>query len=93
MFYEGVQYIVPLIGTSVAGSGMMLAALPIETYLVDGYKIRGASAIAAGVIFRATTGAFLPLIGPQYVYRDGGLYMLFATNIRAMTQVAEQRRM
>ncbi|QIW95170.1 hypothetical protein AMS68_000688 [Peltaster fructicola] len=61
------HYIVPLVGTTVAGFSMTLSTLPIETYVVDVYKIHAASAIAAGVIFRATAGAFLPLIGfPLY---------------------------
>ncbi|KAF7181492.1 hypothetical protein CNMCM7691_000710 [Aspergillus felis] len=59
-----VQYIVPLIGTCAAGFSMTLSAIPAETYVVDVYEIYGASAIAAGVIFRAIAGAFLPLIGP-----------------------------
>lgn len=59
-----VQYIVPLIGTCAAGFSMTLSAIPAETYVVDTYEIHGASAIAAGVIFRAIAGAFLPLIGP-----------------------------
>lgn len=67
-----VQYIVPLIGTTVAGFSMTLSTLPIETYVVDVYMIYGASAIAAGVIFRANAGAFLPLIGPP-LYQSIGL--------------------
>ncbi|KAJ5588642.1 hypothetical protein N7537_011320 [Penicillium hordei] len=59
-----VQYIGPLIGTCAAGFSMTLSAIPAETYVVDVYEIHGASAIAAGVIFRAISGAFLPLIGP-----------------------------
>ena len=59
-----VQYIVPLIGTCAAGFSLMLSTIPAETYVVDVYEIHGASAIAAGVTFRATAGAFLPLIGP-----------------------------
>ncbi|PWY81883.1 bicyclomycin resistance protein [Aspergillus heteromorphus CBS 117.55] len=67
-----IHYIVPLIGTCVAGFSMTLSTLPIETYVVDVYKIHGASAIAVGVIFRASAGAFLPLIGPP-LYRSIGL--------------------
>ncbi|RAL07669.1 MFS general substrate transporter [Aspergillus homomorphus CBS 101889] len=59
-----VHYIVPLVGTCAAGFSMTLSAIPAETYVVDVYEIHGASAIAAGVIFRAIAGAFLPLIGP-----------------------------
>ncbi|PYH97048.1 hypothetical protein BO71DRAFT_427440 [Aspergillus ellipticus CBS 707.79] len=62
-----VQYIVPLVGACAAGFSMTLSAIPAETYVVDTYEIHGASAIAAGVIFRAIAGAFLPLIGsPLY---------------------------
>lgn len=59
-----IQYIVPLIGTCAIGFSMVLSILPTETYLVDVYDIHSASAIAAGVILRATLGAVLPLIGP-----------------------------
>jgi len=51
---------------------MTLATIPSETYIVDLYKIYGASAIAAGVIFRAIAGTFLPLIGPP-LYQNIGL--------------------
>lgn len=67
-----VQYIVPLIGTAAAGFSLTLSALPAETYVVDVYEIHGASAIAAGVILRAISGAFLPLIGPP-LYESIGL--------------------
>ncbi|KAL8829371.1 MAG: hypothetical protein Q9191_002058 [Dirinaria sp. TL-2023a] len=67
-----VQYIVPLIGTCAAGFSLTLSALPAETYVVDVYRIHGASAIAAGVVFRAIAGAFLPLIGPP-LYQSIGL--------------------
>lgn len=67
-----VQYIVPLIGAGAAGFSMTLATIPVETYVVDVYKIHGASAIAAGVISRAIAGAFLPLIGLP-LYRSIGL--------------------
>lgn len=67
-----VHYIVPLIGTCVVGFSTTLSSLPVETYVVDVYKIHGASAIAAGVIFRAIAGAFLPLIAPP-LYQSIGL--------------------
>ncbi|CCD54937.1 similar to MFS mdr transporter (incomplete) [Botrytis cinerea T4] len=59
-----VQYIVPLIGTTVAGSSMTLSTIPIEIYVVDVYKIHASSAIGAGVIFHASAGAFLALTDP-----------------------------
>lgn len=58
-----VQCIVPLIGTTVAGFSMTLPTISIETSVVDVYKIHAESAIGAGVIFDAFSGAFLPLIG------------------------------
>jgi MFS family permease len=67
-----VHYIVPLIGTGVVGFSATLAFVSIETYVVDVYKVYSASAIASGVIFRATSGAFLPLIGPP-LYASIGL--------------------
>ncbi|KGO75729.1 Major facilitator superfamily domain, general substrate transporter [Penicillium italicum] len=66
-----IQYIVPLIGACAAGFSMTLSAIPAETYVVDVYEIHRASAIAAGVIFRAIAGAFLPLIGPPLYERIG----------------------
>lgn len=66
------HYIAPLVGTTTAGFSMTLSSLPLETYIVDVYKIHGASAIAAGVILRAGTGAFLPLIGSP-LYESIGL--------------------
>jgi hypothetical protein len=50
---------------------MVLCTTPTETYVVDVFEIHGASAIAAGVIFRAVAGAFLPLIGPP-LYQSVG---------------------
>jgi hypothetical protein len=67
-----VQYIVPLIGKCLAGLSMTLSTIPTETYGVDVYKIHGASAIAARVIFRAIAGAFLLLIGPP-LYQGIGI--------------------
>lgn len=61
----------PLIGTYIAGFSMALSTLPAEAYVVDVYEIHGASAIAAGVIFQAIAGAFLPLIGPP-LYKSIG---------------------
>lgn len=66
-----VQYIVPLIGTCIAGFSITISTITVETYVVDIYKIHGASSIAAGVIFRAIAGAFLPLIGPPLYQRIG----------------------
>lgn len=62
-----VVWIAPLIGTGLIGFSVVLAILPTENYLVDVYQIHGASAIAAGVILRAVSGALFPLVAlPLY---------------------------
>lgn len=71
-FNVRISWIVPLIGTAIAGFSMLLAVLPTENYLVDVYELHGASAIAAGVIQRALFGALFPLIGPP-LYSSLGL--------------------
>lgn len=62
----------PLIGTGVVGFSMMLAILPTENYLVDLYDEHGASVVGAGVVLRALSGAFFPLVGPA-LYGSLGL--------------------
>ena len=59
-----IVWIVPIIGTALIGANVFLAQLPTENYLVDVYGDFAASAIAIGVVLRATTGALLPLAGP-----------------------------
>ncbi|KAM0310739.1 hypothetical protein ACHAO8_007794 [Botrytis cinerea] len=79
-----VQYIVPLIGTTVAGFSMTLSTIPIEIYVVDVYKIHASSAIGAGVIFHAFAGAFLALTDPPlyqgfgYSWSDSVLALIAA---------------
>jgi MFS family permease len=65
------HFLLPLFGVGLAGFSMVLCTTPTETYVVDVFEIHGASAIAAGVIFRAVAGAFLPLIGPP-LYQSVG---------------------
>lgn len=67
-----VHWIVPLIGTGLVGFSVLLTVLPTENYLVDAYEKHGASAISAGVILRAVSGAVLPLAGPP-LYQSLGL--------------------
>ena len=57
-------WIVPIIGTGLIGANVFLTQLPTENYLVDAYGDYAASAIAIGVVIRATTGALFPLAGP-----------------------------
>ncbi|RAL61278.1 hypothetical protein DID88_010357 [Monilinia fructigena] len=59
-----IHWIVPIIGTSFFGIGLIPAFLSINMYLVDGFPTYAASAIAATKVFQSIGGAFLPLAGP-----------------------------
>jgi len=62
--YE-VHWIVPIIGTSLVGMGLIATFMPITTYIVDGYTKYAASALAATTVLRSLFGALLPLAGPK----------------------------
>jgi len=66
-----VHYMVPVIGTSLLGFGMIGTFMPITTYLVDAYTIYAASAVAANTVLRSLGGAVLPLCGTQMYDRLG----------------------
>jgi len=70
--YSKVHWIVPIIGTSFVGFGMMMIFLPVQVYLIDAFTEYAASAMAAGTVCRAFIGAFLPLAGPA-MYSSLGL--------------------
>ncbi|KUJ17914.1 putative MFS multidrug transporter [Mollisia scopiformis] len=64
---SSIHYIVPVIGCSFIGFGMMGIMLPAQNYLVDAFTLYSASAISAATILRSFFGAFLPLAGqPMY---------------------------
>ena len=67
-----VQWIVPIIGTSLVGIGLLATFMPIQTYLVDAFTIYAASAVAASTILRSLLGALLPLAGRK-MYQTLGL--------------------
>ncbi|TGO14636.1 hypothetical protein BTUL_0050g00310 [Botrytis tulipae] len=67
-----IHWIVPIIGTSFFGIGMIPAFLSINMYLVDSFPTYAASAIAATKVFQSIGGAFLPLAG-QPLYSALGL--------------------
>jgi len=67
-----VQWIVPIIGTSCVGLGLMATFMSTNTYLVDAFTIHAASALAANTVFRSLIGAILPLGGRQ-MYQALGL--------------------
>lgn len=67
------HWIVPIIGTSFFGFGLLWVIMPTQLYLVDAFGPEAAaSALAANVILRLLAGAFLPLAG-QPLYADLGL--------------------
>ena len=60
-----IHWIVPVIGTSFIGVGIVATSMPIQTYLVDTFTVYAASAIAANIFLRSLLGALLPLAGRQ----------------------------
>lgn len=67
------HWIVPIIGTSFFGFGVLWVILPSQVYLVDAFGPEAAaSALAANVVLRLLCGAFLPLAGPS-LYANLGL--------------------
>lgn len=64
---QKVQWMAPIIGTSLLGFGMLNAFTTVSIYLVDAYTAYAASAVAATTVLRSLGGAFLPLAGgPMY---------------------------
>jgi multidrug resistance protein len=66
------HWIMPIIGTSFVGLGMIAMFMCIQTYFVDSFTVYAASAIAANTVLRSLVGAFLPLAGPS-MYKALGL--------------------
>lgn len=67
------HWIVPIIGTSFFGFGVLWVIMPTQLYLVDVFGPEAAaSALAANVILRLLFAAFIPLAGPS-LYADLGL--------------------
>lgn len=60
-----VHWVVPMIGTSVVGFGMIGVMMCVQTYLVDTFTIHAASVMAANSFLRSMLGALLPLCGLQ----------------------------
>jgi MFS family permease len=60
-----VHWMGPQIGNAIIGFGMMSIVMCIQTYLVDAFTSRAASAIAANAVLRSLLGALLPLCGLQ----------------------------
>lgn len=66
------HWIVPIIGISFCGIGILCVLLPVQMYLVDAYTLYAASAIAASIVVRSIFGVVIPLAGPA-LYRTLGL--------------------
>ena len=67
------HWIVPIIGTSFFGFGLLWVIMPSQLYLVDAFGPEAAaSALAANAILRLLFAAFLPLVGPT-LYANLGL--------------------
>lgn len=67
-----IEWIVPIIGTSLVGVGLLGIMMPVSTYLIDAFTIHAASALAANTVLRSLVGALLPLAGPS-MYEALGL--------------------
>jgi MFS family permease len=64
--YYKVHWIVPIIGTSIAGIGIVVLTSSAQTYVIDMFGPQGAaSALAAITLLRSAAGAFLPLAAPS----------------------------
>ncbi|ETN39929.1 uncharacterized protein HMPREF1541_06156 [Cyphellophora europaea CBS 101466] len=63
--YPGVHWIVPIIGTSFFGFGIILVYTSVFTFLVEAYPLYAASALAANSFARSSFAAAFPLFGVQ----------------------------
>ncbi|KAL8731689.1 MAG: hypothetical protein Q9181_004224 [Wetmoreana brouardii] len=63
--FPSVHWIVPVVGSSVFGTGMLLVFSGVFTFLVDAYPLYAASALAANSFARSSFAAAFPLFGVQ----------------------------
>lgn len=66
------HWIFPILGTGFFGFGVMTTILPTQTYLVDGYPLYAASALAVVEVTQSVAGGLFPLAGPS-LYNNLGL--------------------
>ncbi|CUM63262.1 uncharacterized protein PRCAT00000833001 [Priceomyces carsonii] len=62
---EHIHWIVPTIGSSFIGAGLILIFLPCITYIIDVYLYVAASALAGNAFLRSAFGAAFPLFARQ----------------------------
>lgn len=67
-----VFWIVPILGTALAGLGNSLVFVSIQAYTIDAFTLYAASALAANTVTRSVMGAMLPLAAPK-MYSSLGL--------------------
>lgn len=58
------SWIIPIVGSGVAGLGITTVQLSVTTYMIDSFDTFSASALAAVTMARSIGGAILPLAGP-----------------------------
>uniref|UniRef100_A0A8H7NF07 Major facilitator superfamily (MFS) profile domain-containing protein n=1 Tax=Bionectria ochroleuca TaxID=29856 RepID=A0A8H7NF07_BIOOC len=83
--YPWVHWIVPIIGSAIFGTGVILVFTGIFTFLVDAYPQSAASALAANAFVRCTFAAAFPLFGNQMYVALGNHW---ATSLLAFLTVA-----
>jgi hypothetical protein len=66
------HWIIPVLGMSLFGFGMLGIFIPVQQYLIDAFPTYSASAVAAVRTSMSIMGAFLPLAG-QPLFRELGL--------------------
>ncbi|KAH8601211.1 major facilitator superfamily domain-containing protein, partial [Bisporella sp. PMI_857] len=69
--YSNVHWIVPIIGSTIFGTGILLVFSGSFTFLVDAYPLYAASSLAANSFARSTSGAAFPLFGVQMYHALG----------------------
>ncbi|PNY24112.1 MFS-type transporter [Tolypocladium capitatum] len=70
---DDVHWVVPIIGSSLFGAGIVLEFLSLMNYLIDSYVVFAASVLAANSILRSLFGAIFPLF-TAYMYHDLGIH-------------------
>ncbi|KAI4231748.1 MAG: hypothetical protein LQ349_005415 [Xanthoria aureola] len=69
--FSSVHWIVPIAGSTLFGTGMLLVFSGVFTFLVDAYPLYAASALAANSFARSSFAAAFPLFGVQMYHRLG----------------------
>ncbi|KAG5981755.1 hypothetical protein E4U55_002584 [Claviceps digitariae] len=80
-----VHWAVPIVGSGVFASGLVLVFLSLTNYLIDSYVIYAASVLAASAVLRSLFGTVFPLFA-GYMYRDLGIH--WASSIPAFLSLA-----